>query len=256
MSRDRDDDLADLLEELADTLRRIESEVSPKRPRRGPFGLPAPPSPGDILRFTGEYAIPTAIAVLKANIKILELLGALLRAGKASDEARQRADETVGELGTKTVSQLERALTQIQRAVEDGNLPQTSEARDVVEEARRLNADLREYVREADESVESERRAERDANRETEQRAERDADGGTTIPIEDRSDESSVEIDVEEELKSIKDGMNEETGDEGDEADDAEGSADGDGGDDGDDGDDEDEPQGDSDKSSSPDSEE
>ena len=227
MSRDRDDELADLLEDLTDTLRQIESEVGPNRPRRGPLGLPAPPTPRDVLQFTGEYAIPTAIAVLKANIKILELVGALLRAGKTSGEARKRADDTVGELGTKTVSQLERALTEIQRAVEDGSLPQTPEARDVVEEARRLNADLREYVREADETVESEQQAERDAERGIDQGAEQDADRGTTIPIEDAADEPSVEIDVEEELKSIKEGMgeseNEDTDDKDVDGEDADG---------------------------------
>lgn len=220
MSRDRDDELADLLDELADTLRRLETQVEPDRPRRGPFGLPPPPSPRDVMAFTGEYAIPTAIAVLRANVKVLELVGAILRAGATADESRQRGGEAVERLRGETASHLERALAEIQEAIEEGDLPQTPEARDVVEEARRLNADLREYVREADETVEEERQAER--------RTERRAERGTSIPIEDGDDggddeeqadeDGSVEIDVEEELQSIKEGMGEEAGDEGDEA--------------------------------------
>jgi hypothetical protein len=220
MSRDRDDELADLLDELADTLRRLEAQVEPDRPRRGPFGLPPPPSPRDVMAFTGEYAIPTAIAVLRANVKMLELVGAILRAGATADESRQRGGEAVERLRGETASHLERALAEIQEAIEEGDLPQTPEARDVVEEARRLNADLREYVREADETVEEERQAER--------RTERRAERGTSIPIEDGDDgrddeeqadeDGSVEIDVEEELKSIKEGMGEEASDDGDEA--------------------------------------
>ena len=212
MSRDRDDELADLLEDLSDTLRRLEAEVGPGR-RRGPLGLPAPPSPRDVLTFTGEYAIPTAIAVLKANVRILELVGALLQAGARADETRERSGEAVDRLRGETVSQLGRALAEIQGAVEEGDIPETPEARDVIEEARRLNADLREYVREADETVEDEREAERRAEREP----GRTTGEETTIPIEDASDEKpaeesatdegSVEIDVEEELESIKEGM-------------------------------------------------
>lgn len=214
MPRDRDDELADLLGELADTLRRLEAEVGPDRPRRGPFGLPPPPSPRDVMRFTGEYAIPTAIAVLEANVRILELVGAALRAGATADESRQRGTESVDRLRGETVTQLERALSEIQRAVEEGDLPQTPEAREVLEEARRLNADLREYVSEADETVEDERQAER--------RAERRPERGTSIPIDGaeeetdaEDDESSVEIDVEDELRSIKEGMGEEGGEDG-----------------------------------------
>lgn len=221
MSRDRDDELADLLDELAETLRRLEAQVEPDRPRRGPFEFPPPPSPRDVMAFTGEYAIPTAIAVLRANVKVLELVGAILRAGAAADGSRQRGGEPVERLRGETVTQLERALAEIQEAIEEGDLPRTPEARDVVEEARRLNADLREYVRDADETVAEERRAER--------REERQPKRGTSIPIdggdegEDAEDDDVVEIDVEEELRSIKEGM----GDGGDGENESEGSDDG-----------------------------
>lgn len=218
MSRDRDDELADLLGELADTLRRLEAEVGPDRPRRGPFGLPPPPSPRDVMRFTGEYAIPTAIAVLEVNVRILELVGAALRAGATAEESRQRRGEVADRLRGETVSQLERALAEIQRAVEEGNLPQTPEVREIVEEARRLNADIREYVREADETVEDERQAERRVER----RPERWSERGTSIPIDggdegEDAEDGGVEIDVEEELESIKEGMANDGDDAGDE---------------------------------------
>lgn len=214
MSRDPDDELADVLGDLADTLRTLESEVAHDRSSRGPFGLPPPPTPRQVLGFTGEYAIPTAIAVLKANIKILELVGAALRATSPTESSSRRRD-AVERLGGETVGHLERALEEIQQAVDEGNLPQTPEARDVVEEARRLNDDLREYIRESTETADEERK-----------RSKRDS---RTIPIEDgdesgesgESDDSTeseitgVEIDIEEELRSIKDNVGDGGIDEG-----------------------------------------
>lgn len=233
MSRDRDDDVAALVRDLSETLQRLEGEIGPERPRRGPFGLPPPPSPRDIMAFTGEYAIPTAIAVLKANIRILELVGAVLRATTPGDKRGEGSRTRLENLSTTTVDGLGRALAEIQHAIEEGSLPQTPEARDVVTEARRLNDELREYVDESEKTVEEERQHERERDRQ-----------GRSIPIEDGEEDredgedeidedASVQINIDEELRSIKDSM----ADGGDGDDEQEGGDDGDGDDEtGDDG--------------------
>lgn len=201
MSRTPDDELADVLGELTDTLRTLEAAVTDARPRRGPFGLPPPPTPRQVLGFTGEYAIPTAIAVLQANIKILELVGAILRTTSPTDSTSRRR-EAVERLGGETVGHLERALGELQRAVEDGNLPQTPEARDVLQEARRLNDELQEYVRESTRTADAEREGVNRTSR-TIPIDEGDDVGETNDP--DDETDRGIEIDIEEELRSIKD---------------------------------------------------
>lgn len=55
----------------ADRDRRVLDETPERRGRRRP---PRPPSPGELFRFTGDYTIPTVVAVLEATIEALELL--------------------------------------------------------------------------------------------------------------------------------------------------------------------------------------
>ncbi len=72
------DDLAAAAADLAASLEALRDDVAP-RPRRGPFGLPRPPRPVELLRFADDHAIPTVIALLEANVRALELLRAALR---------------------------------------------------------------------------------------------------------------------------------------------------------------------------------
>lgn len=137
--RDRRDqpDLADLSEELSVTLRDLRDEL---RAPRGPFGLPRPPTPREVLRFTESYAIPTAVAVLEANIRALELLAAAIRAveGGASDadRARSRAES----VSRATLERLDDALASLQDALE--GRPENAEARRLLDEARELRAEI------------------------------------------------------------------------------------------------------------------
>ena len=57
--------------ELETQVEELRREIGPPR---GPLGLPRPPSPGELLRFADEHAIPTTIAILEANVRALEAL--------------------------------------------------------------------------------------------------------------------------------------------------------------------------------------
>ena len=122
MSRSDDrDDLEDRLAELESTLRDLQSRLDrPSRRFR-------PPTPGELLRFTEEYTIPTVIAVLEANVRALELLQRVLRladpvraADAESTAARRRADDLRRDAAdglSDALSELRTALSEADRAV-------------------------------------------------------------------------------------------------------------------------------------------
>lgn len=206
MNEPSDDDLADRVAELEDTLEELREELEPSR---GPFGLPRPPSPREIIRFTDEYAIPTAIAILEANIRTLQLLRAVLRGARGAprgEEVRDRASS----LGRTTAESVDRALADLQAAIEGADLPQDDEARSLLEEAKGLNREIRDRLA--------------DANRADSDDAPRgigDEPGGTDVPADPAGsdggtgaeEEPSVEIDVDAELASIKDELDESDAD-------------------------------------------
>lgn len=198
MSSRSDDDLADLAEDLAGTLEELRRELRTEPPR-GPLGLPRPPTPRELLRFTDEFAIPTAIAVLEANIRALELLqgaiGLVEREREASERTRRTRDRAEA-VSRTTLDRLDDALRDIQRAAGEGTLPPNPEPRRIIEDARTLRADLEERLREAEADADAARREGRDQ--------------GIVIDVEgpdDSADEDhggGTEIDVEEELDSIR----------------------------------------------------
>lgn len=170
-----DDDLTALVTDLVTTLQELETEVEPTTDS----GLPRPPTPGELLRFTSDVTIPAVILVLKSNIEALKLLRRALRmaegrptsTGSASDEVRQRASN----LSRATLSRLDGALTDLQQAVE--GTPEDEEARELIQEAQQLRNQIRDRL--ADES-----------------------DGGEAVDPEQVTD---VPVDVDAELRSIKD---------------------------------------------------
>jgi len=170
-----DDDLTALITDLVTTLQELETEVEPTTDS----GLPRPPTPGELLRFTSDVTIPAVILVLKTNIEALKILRRALRmaegrptsTGSASGEVRQRASE----LSRATLSRLDDALTDLQRAVE--GTPEDEEARELVHEAQQLRSQIQERLAE-----------ETGVNEET--HSERVTD---------------VPVDVDAELRSIKD---------------------------------------------------
>lgn len=150
MSRRRDAaDLEARVSELEATLAELRREL---RPRRGPLGLPRPPRPEEVLRFTEQYALPTAIAVLEAQVRALEGVRAALRAmdrGREATERTGRAREQAESLGRETLSTLDRALEDLQDAVETGGVPDSPEARNLLSDAQRLTDDIETELRDA-----------------------------------------------------------------------------------------------------------
>lgn len=173
----REQDIAELTEELASTLRELRGEVAIDRPPRGPFGLPRPPTPREMLRFTDEAAIPAAIAVLEANIRALELLQRALRLTDTEREARERGRRVQARaenLSRATLERLDDALADLQSALEGE--PPDPEARSLLDEARELRREIDDRLGDT---------------------------SGDAKPDE-------VEIDIDAELESIKEDVREE----------------------------------------------
>ncbi len=196
MTDERDDDLEEQVDELRrelSTLRdRLEGEMRP--PPTGPLGLPRPPTPGELIRFADEFAIPAAIAVLEANIKALELVRGALRLldpdrGAVEGERARRRAESVGK---SALTRLDRTVDDLQRALEDGTLPRDENAREIVEDARRLRGEIADRI-------------ERRENGDRRSRTDRDhrESAGSDRENEER-EATPIEIDVDEEIDSIK----------------------------------------------------
>lgn len=181
MADPRRDDLTDRLDELEETLSTLRDELESPRGRRLPR---RPPSPRELLRFTDEYAIPTAIAMLEANVRALELLQASIRAtdpDHAADAATTAVRDGMSGVSGATLDRLDRALAEIESSLAGGGTPRNPEARELVAEARRLNDEI--------------------------------ADRLTATGTADR--EEAVRIDVESELDSIREEVSEGGAEEG-----------------------------------------
>jgi hypothetical protein len=173
----RDDQLRERVEDLAGTLAELEGELREQRRR---------PRLRDLVRFTREVTIPAVILVLRTNIQALKLLQRALALGDSEQRGggtrlRERAEAA----GQSALSELDSALEDLGDALSAN--PRDGRARDLLEEARDLQAEV-----EADLS----RRTEPDAGPE----------GG---------DPGGVDIDVDAELRSIKDELDDQRG-EGD----------------------------------------
>ncbi|MFD1515615.1 DUF7547 family protein [Halomarina rubra] len=172
MSRRSDDDLAALLDELSGTLDRLQTELDADRgrgrrpdrredrtersdersaerprdegrrdaPRRRERTTPSLPRPGRFLQFTEEYTIPALIAFLEANIRALELLRGLLRLLNGGEVSERRVES----VGRRTLGRVDDLLVDLQDAVE--GTPSNPEARDLLDDARSLRADIDERI--------------------------------------------------------------------------------------------------------------
>ena len=192
------DDVDDRIAELEAAVADLREEL---RSRRGPGGAPRPPRPREFLRFTDDYAIPAAIAALEANVRALELLQAGIRASdpeRTGDEkGRERSDRASG-VGRSSLDRLDRALAEVESAIEGSGLPRDREAGELLRDARRLNDEIREAV-EAGGSRQPEGSG-RDGAVRIEVREEGSAEEG---PDADGSDDAAAE--VEAELETVKD---------------------------------------------------
>lgn len=163
MSAPGDEDLAERVADLEEALRELQDELTTER-----RGLPRPPSPVDILRFTDEYGIPATIAFLEAHIRALELLQGMIRLAGVSESERS-SDRQVERVSRSAIKRLDAVVSDLRATP----LPQEPEARELIEEAQDLRDELADRMDEAHDS---------------------------TTP----EDAVSVDIDVDEELDAIK----------------------------------------------------
>lgn len=182
--------LADLERTLTDLREAVDEDVRGElRPRR------RPPTPREILRFTEEYTLPTAIALLEATVQSLELLRAVLRLvgpGSTADDVRDRLRARRG----PETDALRDALADLRDALTGADLPEDSAAGSILVDARELTAEIDSRLDEAA----ADRRRERESTRR-----------GVAIDVEEETDDA---VDVESELASIKESVEEENGEE------------------------------------------
>jgi len=140
---DPEEDVTALLSELVRTLQELETEVEP----RTESGLPRPPTPEELVRFTSDVTIPAAILILKTNIEALKLLRRALRLAEgrqATPSGREGVGARAERLSRATLARLDDALSDVQGAVE--GRPPDAEARELLTQARQLREALAEEL--------------------------------------------------------------------------------------------------------------
>lgn len=188
---DRERELAEATAELSETLESLRAEL--REPPEGPLGLPRPPTPRELLRFTEQYTIPTTIALLEAAIRSLELLAAALRvadgrpidavSGSSRTKLSTAGRDRIAATSRETLRTLDDALADLQSAARGD--PSNPEVRRLLEEARDLGAEVDDRLADATDDTDP---------------PEREPTGQSG----DADDRTGVEIDVDEELASIK----------------------------------------------------
>lgn len=162
------DDIAERLDRLEETLEELQMAIEAETGDAEPS---APQQAAETaLRLTERLAVPAAVAALEANVRLLEFLQDRLEAV----ERREAPDpgRTVTAVSEPMLDRLDDALARMERVIEESDLPQNAEARELLERARGLNQEVRER-----------------------------AQGMGTTPEGDEV----VTIDVEEELDQLKD---------------------------------------------------
>ncbi|QZA88576.1 hypothetical protein K0C01_12470 [Salinarchaeum sp. IM2453] len=189
---DRDDaDLANTAAELEQSMRELQADLEEDLPR-GPLGFPRLPSPGEVLRYADEAVIPAIIAILEANIKILEAIQKAIRlanTGQTVQRESKAAVDRASRVGQETVERFDSALTDLQTMVEQGKLPENEAAREILEEAQ----DLRDELRKQTET----------ARDETDETLSENKSALEAPEDEDEEDPDEVTIDIDSELESI-----------------------------------------------------
>jgi len=209
---DRDDELAETLDELTETIAELRAELETVRERRRQ--RLRPPTPGELLQLADEVAIPTLVAVLEANLRALEAFQRGIQLVRTDREVRDRSDAVADatrsraeELRRTTLDGLDTALVELQRAVGEGALPRDRRARELIEEARELREEVDDRLRDAgSEAVEIDvadgRRDEETAGSDDAAGDGEDAAGDVTAG-DDAADEPSVDVDAE--LDTLRD---------------------------------------------------
>jgi hypothetical protein len=188
VSEERVGELEERIEELSEELR---------APPEGPFGLPRPPTPGEVLTFVDDHAIPTTIAVLTANVRALKALRAAIRLLRRTEERdlpetgrlRDRTDAVARE----AVTELDRAVSDLATAIEGEGLPDNDEARSVLQEIRAVRDEVADALTSGNAMDDPAGAEGSSTGGDGDEATAGGGDGGT-----------GVEIDVENELESIK----------------------------------------------------
>lgn len=185
------ENLAPLLEELADTLARLRDETAGGR------------QPGfrDLLRFTERYTIPAVVAVLETNIRLLELTaGAIRLADGRLEDRRVEDDATAGHRQVSTEA-LEAALDDLGEALR--GTPADPAARDILAEARDLRREIRGRLTEADADPTDESTDEADPENGTD-RTGAGGRSGHRVPVQEETEGPENRVDVDAELETIR----------------------------------------------------
>jgi len=197
-----DEDLAVLLADLERTLTDLRSAID-EDVRRGGHPPRRPPTPGEIIRFTEEYTLPTVIALLEATVQSLELLRAVLRLAGPGTTTDGLRDELASR-GEPERAALREAVGDLRDALTGADLPEDSTARSILTDARELTAEIDARL---DESA-----ADRGRERET-----AEGPGSASSGTGDESDGIVIDVeaedegvDVDAELASIKESMDED----------------------------------------------
>lgn len=165
------DELARRLDDLERAIAELREDLTAGESREG-----RPPTRETARRLADEFAVPAIDAALEANIRSLELLRELIR---STDRGRRTPSDDRDPL-SGTVRRFERTLEEIEAALEGSTLPRNADARGLLTEARRLNEAISERLDPSDRVG------------------------------DEPDDETVVRIDVESELESIKDELDDE----------------------------------------------
>jgi hypothetical protein len=205
------DELAAVLDDLRTELERERDRRGPPEPPRGPLGLPRPPTARDLVEFTDEVAIPATISVLEASIGILEALQRAIRMAETGRQAKEggeraadRAAEGAAKASRKTLSRLEHALDDLQRAVEGDGLPENETASDLLQDARRLRDEVESRVRAAENRHLDEFDDARTGSDATAEAGDAPASDDGDATAEAGDDDPGTNVDVEGELETLK----------------------------------------------------
>ncbi len=190
-------DLARNVADLARTLEALQDELA--TPDRRRLGLP---SPRDLLRFTSEVTIPATILVLETNVRVLRLLQRTIRTTSPESDATRDEGAAVRDrataLGRDALDGLDATLADLESALQ--GRPADGDAASLLEEARRLSTEV-------------------DAELAADRQGPTAVADSPTAGIEDSLGKSDpghagggdpVEIDVEAELQSIKDDLDDD----------------------------------------------
>lgn len=212
MSDSGDPDVTRLLRDLTRELQTLQRELEADSQRRLPTRR-------QLSRFTSEVAIPGLILILETNIRALKLLRRTIRLAEKREPRQGRSERAASELkdraerlGETTLARLDETLAEVQTSLEGRDAD--DDVQEMLTEARQLQRRIREQL---------------------------DSTGGAGSSPADRSDaigpsegqpldvdeSDAVAIDVDEELRNLKDTI-ENDGENSDGAD-SDGSSGGDG---------------------------